>query len=379
MPTIAVLGGGYAGVQAIRRLDRLLDRSWTITMIDRDDCHQLLTRLPEVVAGALEPSKACIPFRSIARPRINVVRREITEIDPVNRRITTATGVIEAQWLVVALGATPDYLDIPGARENGMVVKSVEQAVRLRERIEMELKNRRQVKVAVVGAGYTGTEVAGELAEWSRRLPDGDKIEVAVVAQDTRLLPEGNDRLAHAAESILRRKGVSLELGVGVDKVAENSLHLESGRRMKAHVIVWAAHSRASGEVNHQGWRTGQDGRIIVDPYLRAIGPERVYAVGDGALALDPRRGSVAPATAQLSVQEGALAAQNLVAEINNGRLEEFRPRSLGEALSLGGADGVAEVGGIVVKGRAALAVKHAAIIRYLSGLGGPRLVNTYR
>jgi NADH dehydrogenase len=179
------------------------------------------------------------------------------------------------------------------------------------------------------------------------------------------------------AEAVLRSKGVSFMLRSAVECVEGGHVVLASGAGVPADVVVWAAHTRSSSQAG-DGWQRGIDGRIVVDPYLRAAGSERIFIAGDNALAYDYARDRPAPSNAQLAVQQGALVAQNVAAASHGRTPAEYRPRMLGEALSLGGKDGVAQVGGVVVSGRLALTAKQAALIRYLSGIGRPGLTARY-
>jgi NADH dehydrogenase len=249
MPGVAVLGGGYAGLRAARRLRAALDRSWTITLVERSLCHQLITRLPEIVGAGLPPERACIPYERLLRRGVHLMRAEVTAVDPVEMRVETSAGTVKADCLVVALGTVPDFLNVPGAKEYGLVLKSVEAATALRARIEELCRRQPALHIGIVGAGYTGTELAGELMKWSRELERssaGHRIEVTVVAQDARLLPEGNVRLARVAESVLRRKGVALRLGTGVTRVEPNCIQVGAATAVKADLVIWATRARAA-------------------------------------------------------------------------------------------------------------------------------------
>ena len=380
MPGIAVIGGGDAGIAAARRLDRLLDNRWSIKLVDRSADHQLLTRLPEIVGGRLHPARACVPLRSVLGRRIQVVQGKVTQIDPDRRRVEMTDKELIADWLVITVGSVPHFLGIPEAKEHALVMRSVADAVRFRERVEEELGARKRVHIVIVGAGYTGTEIAGEVADWSKRLRrEGSerRLSVQVVAQDERLLPEGNPRLAAIAQRVLESKGVRFSLGTTVFGAERDRLLLERSA-LEADVILWAVRSEAPPALLTDQWRRGRDGRVRVDPYLRAVGHDRVYLAGDAALVYDYRRDRIASANAQLAVEEGRMVARNLAAEISGRRLHEFRPRLLGEALSLGATDGAAEVTGVVVTRRAALAIKEAALLRYLTSLWGWQLAACY-
>lgn len=381
MPSVAVIGGGYAGVAAVQRLAALLDSTWSIVLVDRNSYHQLTARLPEVIAGSIRESKACIPYSQFLPKRVAVQQAEVIDIDPDTRTVKTSGSESAHDALIVALGSAPDFLNVSGGKEHSLVLRSISDAVRIRNQIRELLRSHDHAHVVIVGAGYTGTEVAGEFVEQARRAlaMTNRHLETTVVAQDSHLLPEGNHRLAPVAERLLRAKGVSFVLGKAVQEISSNEVRVEGSLSLSAELVVWAAHSTVAAPIPAGSWTRGQDGRIHVDPYLRSVAHDRVYIAGDVGLPYDYERGTTVPPNAQLAVQEGRLAAKNLVAGLNGRPLEEFKPRILGEALSLGGRDGVAEVAGLVVSGRAALAVKRGALARYLTNLGGFQLASQYR
>jgi NADH:ubiquinone reductase (H+-translocating) len=380
VPSAVIIGGGYAGVQAARRLSALLAPSWSITLVDRNTCHQLITRLPQILGGQTAPDRACIPFSRVLDRRVSVLQTQVKSIDPTTEIVRFPGGTLTADWALISCGSAPDYHHVPGAARYTHTFKSVDDAAALRRVIHSLCASKSVVQTAIVGAGYTATEVAGTLADWNRRLLKrhaAARIHVHIVAPDERLLPEGDERLGQIAASVLRAKGVTLSLGIGVKRVYDDHLRLSSGLAVEADVVVWAARSRSSAPVG-DGWNRGDDGRLMVDPYLRAMGHSHIFCAGDAALAYDFVRGRIAPASAQLAVQEGRLAAENIAAQIDGRRLKEFRPIELGEALSLGEHDGVARLGALVLRGRAGAAVKQAALIRYLAGLGGSHLLRRY-
>lgn len=370
-PRVLVVGGGYAGVAAALALVRGRRRAEVI-LVDRRPWHELTVRLPDVLAGEVHPSRAMIPHADIFGRSVRVLQREITGLDPGRRRIHTTTGDLDGDWLVIALGSYPTF-DTAGAREYCRVLKTVADAERLHE--ELFTPRDKSRRIVIAGSGYTATEVAGKLA--SRRGPG--KTEITVVAGAGRLMPQGNERMAREAERILREKGVHLRLGESIDLVDPESITLRSGLTLPADLVLWAAPSETAPAAMGAGWRLGIAGRVEVDPYLRAVGYERVYVAGDAALAFDFVRGEPAPTNAQLAVQAGMRAGANMLAELSGSHLFEFRPAMAGEAIALGGRDGAAEVLGTLLRGRAALAVKETALTRYLFRLGGLRMIRHYR
>jgi len=372
VPSVLVLGGGYAGIAAVTRLLRRPGREWKITLVDRGEGHELQTRLPAVLAGRLTTEKAVIPFTRLLDGRVDLIHGAATAIMPAERAANVGAQTIRADHLVIAVGGTPDFLGIGGAAENCFVFKSVADAQALQGAIA-GFDRSRPIHAVVVGAGYTGTEVAGELAHWPDR-----QIEVVVVADTDRLLQDGAERLGVVAQHILADAGVTFRLGVMVDRVTGSSVHLETGEEIPADIVVWAAHTSGAGATLDAPWRLTVDGRIVTEPSLQAAGFPRVWVAGDAAAIYDYRLDRPVPSSAQMAVEEGRLIADNILAVEAGLPPEEFRPVKLGEALTLGDGTGVADVGGVVVTGRAAGAAKEAALVRYLLRIGGPRLAARY-
>ena len=377
MPSVCILGGGYAGLRVARALSGRLESGWTITLVDRGTCHQLITRLPEVVAGTIAPEAACLPFATVLTRRVTHLAADIASVDLESRAVTTSHGEVRADIVVIAFGTAPYRALIPGAVQHTTPLKSVEDAVRIRDTIAGMRRSQSLVSVVIVGAGYTGTEVAGELTApgyADRRSAGLGRVSVRLVAEDPRLLPQASTRLSNAVETILRARGVPIHLGQSVDRVDGSGVHTRTGDSYGADLVIWAGETRVAWNVIQPAAIHDASGKLPVDPYLRVRGDEDTFACGDIALVYDFAHGRVAASSAQLAVQEGDTVARNVASRATGRPPVEFRPHVLGEALGLGDSDGAAEVGGAIVTGRAAIAVKRAALVRYLAGLSRPRL-----
>lgn len=372
MASVLILGGGYAGVAAARRMATC--REVRVTLVDRRPAHELLTRLPDLLGGEIAAEQVRIPYDLILPRNVEIVHREVRGIDPSQLRVQTDMGDLEADWIVVTLGSVVAFGHGLGAEGRAFVMRSVDETLAIRAQLNAILAAEGNARVAIVGAGYTGTEVAGELA--GRRDFSG-AVSVSVIAEDSRLLPQGNARLAAIAERELRTQGVSFALSQRVQRIEPDVVVLESGREIAADLVIWATSAIAPPSVADGDWERAPDGRVRSDVCLRAIGSDRVFVVGDVAAVPDAVRGGLVPSNAQLAVRQGSLAAANVCAQIEGKPLREYRPRGLGEALKLG-RTGAAEVLGVVVTGRAALAVKQAALARYLVSLGGRQLLSRY-
>lgn len=378
MPVVCVLGGGYAGLRVARELPGRLDRTWSIALVDRGDCHQLITRLPEVLAGKIPARAACIPFKNVLSRRVLHLAAEVQAIDLQAMRVDTSAGPLQPDVLVVALGTTPDYLDIPGATAHATTLKSVGDAVRIRDRIAYLRESQAIVRVVIAGAGYTGTEAAGELSAPDHGRKAGitrGRVEVRIVSEDARLLPQASPQLSAAVERILRGRQIPLHLGQSVRRVYDVGLQTGTGEEFPADLVVWAGPTHVAFDMLHLSHRDVPAGKLRVDPYLQVGNAGSIFACGDIASIFDYSKGTVAASSAQLAVQEGETVARNIGARAGGRALVEYRPHVLGEALGLGGRDALAEVGGVILSGRAAGAIKRAALLRYLTSLSVPSTV----
>lgn len=358
MASVGVVGGGYAGVRIVRALQRL-HPDVQITLFDRLPAHQLLTRLPEVISGRLLPVRACIPFSAILGTARHI-SMDVHRIDPAECAVYADTAYT-FDWLAITPGTTPAWHAVPGARLHTYPVKSLSDAVCLRA----ALSSRHIRRVVVAGAGYTAVEVTGELTA----IASSRQFEVTLAAPDLRLMPDGDTRVAKAVERVLRDRDIPLLLGRGIQAVEPGRLILDSGESLEADLVVWAMGGEGPSDIV-SSTRTRADGKLGTDPYLRASGHERVFVAGDAGAIYDYAHDRPVASSAQMAVQEGTLVAHNISSGIVGAELLEFRPRPLGEAVELGGKDGVATVGGVVLTGRTALALKSAALANYLRGLG---------
>ena len=372
MRHIGILGAGYAGVRAAQDLARV--EGIGVTLIDRNPYHQLITRLPEIVGGSLSPNKAQIPLANVVSAGTRVLSGSITLVDTTTKTVQMDRQTAVFDIILVALGTRPS---LPGQHADDGVhtVKSLEGAMALRNALQRLDGQAMRHRITIVGAGYTGTEVAGEICTWASRR--GLDLEVVLLSDEPRVMPSASAALAHAAERILRGKGIMLQMDRPVVDVTANRVALKNGDVIESDLVVWAGAS-VSGIPHSTGTISPrEDGRVQVDPFFLGA-CEDVYFLGDTALVPDFRHGGFLPASAQMAVQHGELVARNLAALSRGARPSEFRPRLLGEALAFGGGDAVGELAGIVVTGRVAAGIKSAALLRYLSRTGGPSLTAAY-
>ena len=333
-----------------------------------------------MAAGRLAPAAAAVPLGLLlAGTAIRWHRAWVEGIDLEQGRVTTSTGPLEYDTLVLAPAAGPTTGAYLARRRTALPLRTLEDALRLREQVGTHLRQAARTGDAerdsgftflVVGGGYTGIELAAELAYRSGRRADGTRI--GLLEAGPRLLPGGDGWLAREAAAGLERLGVQLFLGTPALSVDAGGVQVQSGQ-LGARQVVWATGVRAPRLLAESGLHVNADGRAVVDRSLAATGHSEVLVLGDAAAALDSA-GLPLPSSAQVAVQQAKWAADTLAAALRGRSAAPFVARHEGEALSLGPDDGVARVGRLALAEAPAVMVKRLAGARYLSQLGGPAL-----
>ena len=382
---IVVVGAGYAGLATALRLARQADQRLRIDLVDGRSEHQLITRLHEVAAARLTPAAAAIPLRQLLDGSgIHLHAAWLDGIDLNRGEVRTNHGRLAYDRLVLAPGTTPDFRDVPGAATHALPLRTLEDAVRLRDTLARQVQRaanacgiERQslMTFLVVGGGYTGVELAGELATrlpvLARRFGVGhDEIRIGLIEAMGRILPAQPGWMRRCATDALQHMQVDIFLSSPVRSVDAAYVIVEGGR-VRAGTVIWTTGSRAPEWLAEAGLQVGCAGRARVDSHLAAIGHPEIAILGDAALAHDPS-GVQLPASAQVAVQQAEYLADRLLGRPADER--GFVAHILGEALSLGPDRGLARVRGLPLVNRPALLVKRLAHLRYLDSLGGPHL-----
>jgi NADH:ubiquinone reductase (H+-translocating) len=292
-PRIVVVGAGYAGLSTALRLARQAGGRARVELVDGRAEHQLITRLHEVAAGRLASAAAAVPLGMLlAGTGIRLQRAWVEGIDLEHGQVTTSAGLLNYDTLVLAPGSRTDYRGVPGAAELALPLRTLEDALRLRETFGNSRRAARiggaergsELTFLVVGGGYTGIELAAELASRSgRRAP---RMRIGLLEVGPRLLPGGDGWLAREAVAGLERLGVQLFLGLPALSVEAGGVQVQNGE-VEARQVVWATGVRAPRLLAGSGLHVGHDGRALVDSGLAAIGHSEVLVLGDAAAAAD--------------------------------------------------------------------------------------------
>ena len=370
---ILILGGGFAGVEAARYLDRTVAKrsDVEVTLVSRENFSLFTPMLHEVVASDLEPGDICNPLRKLLRC-VTILNGTIEAIDLIARRVTISYGVRELRrelhfdHLVFALGSETNYFGIPGVAEQALGIKTLRDAVILRNgviamleaaRVEPDPERRKRLLTFVVaGGGFAGVETVGAINDLARHslkhygLVDPREVRVILIHGGPVILPELGEALGLYAQEKLCQRQVEIKPNSMVVGYADETVHCNDGESFPAATLVWAAGVSPSLIVKDLPLEL-QRGRIVVNSALEVPGFAGVWAVGDCAALMDPASKQPYPPTAQHAVREGRHVANNICARIKRKPTTPFVFRMQGQLASIGRRTGVARVFGFKFSG----------------------------
>ncbi|MFC3076713.1 NAD(P)/FAD-dependent oxidoreductase, partial [Phenylobacterium terrae] len=380
---VIIVGGGFGGLEAARALSRAPAE---VLLIDRQNHHCFQPLLYQVATAALSPADVAWPIRTLLRRQRNatVIMAEVVGVDPGRRQVRTSAGTHDYDFLVLATGATHSYFSHPEWAPAAPGLKRIEDATDIRRRIltaferaeavQDEAERRRLLTFVIVGAGPTGVELAGALAEVARDALPGDfrridpaSARIVLVEAGPRVLPVFPDPLSDYARRALERAGVEVMLGARVVDVGPDGVRLEEGE-IAAGAVLWAAGVVASPAAGWAGAEADRAGRAVVEPDLSAPGRPEVFVIGDTA-AVSSEGGPVpgiAPAAKQMGRYVGRLIAARLA---GRPAPPPFRYRHEGDLATIGRRAAVVSVHGLKLTGYTAWLFWSLAHIYFLIGL----------
>ncbi len=373
---IVILGAGYAGLRAaldLARLRRERRLNVTIQLVDQHPYHQLVQLLHLTATAGISDQRSIYELdRLLAGREIERIEGRVTAIHPLERAVTLANGrALSYDRLVLALGSETSFT-VPGAREHTLPLRTFPEAVALRRHLVNQFQRaatisdpvelRIAMTTAIVGGGYTGCELAGELAAWADDLcrqtgAPRAEVRIALIEREDHLLSHLGPWASNEAVRRLERLGVNVFLKTPIVRVEPRCLHIADGRILRAGTIVWGAGIHAPTLLEEAGLPTNGLGRVLVDRYLRVQGQAAIFAIGDCA-AVPDGRGGFLPPTASFAMREGAHLAEVLAAEALGQAPRSYEPVELGEVVSLGPNDAIGNALGVPVMGYPAVIMK---------------------
>lgn len=388
-PRIVILGAGYGGIMtAVRLQKKLRTNEAEVTLVNKNDYHYQSTALHETSAGTLHHDRTRVNIKDVVNTsKINFVQDTVVSIHPEEKKVVLENGELTYDYLVIGLGFESATFGIPGLDEHAFAITGINSARLIRQHIEYnfakyhneEVKQQSRLNIVVGGAGFTGIEFVGELAN---RIPelceeyDIDRAQVRLINVEgaPTIMPGFDPALIEYATNSLEARGVEFITGAMLKECTpEGIVYEKNGEKheIPTKTLVWAAGVKANSIVEESGFETNR-GKIEVRPDLRAPDYDDVFVVGDCALIMNEETGRPYPPTAQIAIQHADTVANNLIKLIRgSGELEQFEPIIRGTVASLGHNDAIGEVMGRKLFGWPATVMKKAIDNRYLLKLGG--------
>lgn len=367
--SIVVVGAGYSGLLTAKKLAKRLKEydDVTITLIDKNPFHTMLTELHEVAAGRVEEDSIKISLRKVfAGRRVDVKLDTVQSVDFEQKLVQGVAASYRYDYLVMAAGSKPTFFGVSGAQEYAYTLWSYDDAVRLKGRIhemfrkaarETDLEEKKKLLTFyVVGAGFTGIELMGELAEYVPILCEEYEIPrnlVTLCDVDilTRIVPILPEKLSDKIARRLAKMNVNLQLGAGVVSIGEDFIELKCGETVTRHTagtVVWTAGIESAEIAGSAGkvLASARRGRLETDPYLRSVSDPSVYVAGDDILYTPEGDSAPVPQLVENCEQSSGVIANNIVHEITGkGELVKYQFKFHGVMVCVGGRYGVARVG----------------------------------
>ena len=381
-PRVVVIGSSFGGLTAARALNGAPVR---VTVVDRRNHHLFQPLLYQVATAVVSPGDIAYPIRAILRHQSNaeVLLGDAVSIDPDRREVVLLDGRLSYDYLILATGARHSYFGHDDWEPWAPGLKSLEDALEIRRRILLAFeraerepdpeKRKWLLTFVVVGAGPTGVELSGAIAEISRevlvrdfRTIDPREARIVLVEAGPRILPAYTPETSAKAEAVLTRKGVEVRTGHSVEDIRENEVRI-AGESLAAGTVLWAAGVAASPLARSLGVPLDRAGRVLVLPDLTIPGRPEVFVIGDLAAFLH-QAGTLLPGTSPVAIQQGRHAAKNVLLSRSGQPLRPFHFRDKGSMAVIGRAQAVAEIAGVRLSGLAAWLVWCFVHIFFLIG-----------
>jgi NADH dehydrogenase len=401
---ILIIGGGYGGIAAAKKLAKNYknNNTVTITLIDRHPFHTLMTELHEVAGHRVEPDSVRVPYAKIfGASKVKVALDTVVSVDFEKKQARSATRTYAYDYLILGSGAEPEFFGIPGIKENSFTLWSFDDAMKLRYHIDdifekaaaeqERIKRQKMLTFVVAGGGFTGIEMAGELLEWrdvmcAKWLIPKNEVRVIVVEALPNILPMLEEDLREKVVYYMKQHGAELLVNTAIVGGEPGVVKLKDGSVLETGTFIWTAGvtgcafadslDLAKGPFGRNLENSGdgppkrnRKGRLLVSDEIRSVDYPAVFPVGDNLWFVENEK--PLPQIVETAVQTGETAACNIIADIEGREAKKFKSNYHGFMVSVGGKYAVSNAMGIKLSGFFAMAMKHIVNLHYLIGVAG--------
>lgn len=370
---VLILGGGFGGLYGALRLEKMLagDADVQVTLVNKENFFLFTPMLHEVAASDLDLTDIVCPVRTLLR-RVHFFAGEVEAIDLDAREVTVGHGFrrhthrLPYDYLAIALGSTTNFYGIPGLEERALTIKSLGDAIHLRNRLIATLEEadtecaaavrHRLMTIVVAGGGFAGVETIAAINDFVREALrfyphiGEHQVRMVLVHSGPVILPELGEELGGYAQRKLAQRHVQVLTNVRVSGVTPEGVSLSDGSFIESNLVIWTA-----GTSPHpllRGLPCAQDhGRLVVNEFLEVPDRPGVWALGDCAVVPDPKTGRPHPPTAQHALREGKVLAHNVRTALRGGKRKAFDFAGLGQLAAIGRRAGVAKIFGVMFSG----------------------------
>jgi NADH dehydrogenase len=329
-----------------------------IVLIDRQDRFLFAPFLYELLTEEMQTWEIAPPFvELLAETGVQFKQAEITGIDPVKKAVQLDNAeTLDYDYLVIAMGGKTPFPDVPGVKDHAIGFRTLEDAYRIKQRLKtLELSDTEKIRVAIVGGGYSGVELAGKLAD---RL--GDRGRIRIIERSDTILGTSPEYNRTSAQEILSEKGIWVDLDTSLTAVTADDITLQYRDQVDTipvDLVLWTVGTAVSPLIRDLPLPHGDRHLLKTDSHLLVDGQQTIFALGDVADCRDAT-GQIVPPTAQVAFQQADYCAWNIWASLTARPLLPFRYQALGEMLSLGVDEAVLNGLGIKLSGPAAVLVR---------------------
>lgn len=370
---VLILGGGFAGLYTALHLDKKLakDPQMEVVLVNRENYFLFTPMLHEIAASDLDITHIVNPIRKLLK-RVKFFEGEVTKIDLAARQVEVAHGLhghshtLKYDHLVIGLGSVTNFFNTPGLQELALTMKSLGDAIYLRNRLIAMLEEAepecnapsrcRLLTFVVAGGGFAGVETVAAINDFLRdalKFYPGIKeelIKVILVHPGMIILPELKAELGLYAQQKLSNRKVEILLNTKVVGLSEDEVILSDGNHISANTLIWTA-GTSPNPILEMLPCAKERGKLLVNEHLEVAGHAQVWALGDCALVSDPHTGNYYPPTAQHALREGKVVAQNIIADVYGGDKKRFDFATIGQLAAIGRRTGVAQIFGVKFSG----------------------------
>ncbi len=383
-PHVLILGGGFGGQYAARRLALRLPADWAITLVDRYEYLLYTPMLTEVAGGAVRGKH--IAASSAGIRRVKFIQAEITGADLRAKSVSLSSGqTLVADHIIFALGSVANFRDVPGAKEHSITMKTMADADKLRHgalrhlamasQTSNGLERQRLLTFVVAGGGYTGVESMAALRELLHTEAPSfgvqpRELRLVLIEPAKRLMAEMPVSLGEYGKRALEADEIQVRLGLGVKSVEATALVLSNGETLPFGILIWDTGIMPNEMFKSIDCPRGKHGGIVTDSCFQVPGMPGVWALGDCAETPDPNNpGKTFAPTAQNSTRAGVHVADNLIHLLRGRPVRPFTYKQIGELAVVSDHDGVANVFGLKIQGPLAWLMWRVIYIAKMPGM----------